>query len=358
MSPVAPPPGAPTQRSQGALGISLDALRGQPVVLAFSPPGWDPSREQQRALFEQLVRQGGGWEEEVEAPEGFPVIRDLDADGEAARAFGVRGERALVVLDAEGEVRWRHTLAPGVPPRLDDILAALQALAGGAEPEPLAPAGGWEVRATRRQFVATALAAAFALAVEPVEAAAAVLARPEVAAGSTAPVTLHVNGTAHRLDLDPRVTVLDALREYIGMTGTKKGCNHGQCGACTVLMEGQRVYSCLALAHQHDGDRITTVEGLARSGELHPVQAAFVEHDGFQCGYCTPGQICSAVGMLEEVRAGSASHVTAARLVRAPLTEAEIRERMSGNLCRCGAYNGIVAAVQDAARRMGVAATA
>ena len=358
MSAVAPPGGTPAEPvllRDGAVGISLEALRGQPVVLAFSPPGWDPSREQARALFTQLVRHG--WEEALEAPEGFPVIRDLDADGEAARAYGVHGERALVVLDAEGEVRWRHVLALGVPPRLDDIVGALQALSGTPEPD-TAPPGGWEVRATRRQFVATALAAAFALAVEPVEAAAAAFARPGTAAGAAAPLTLRVNGIAHRLELDPRVTVLDALREYIGMTGTKKGCNHGQCGACTVLVNGQRVLSCLALAHQHEGDEITTIEGLARGGELHPVQAAFVEHDGFQCGYCTPGQICSAVGMLEEVRAGSASHVTAARVLRPPLTDAEIRERMSGNLCRCGAYNGIVAAVNDAARRMGVTATA
>lgn len=160
-------------------------------------------------------------------------------------------------------------------------------------------------------------------------------------------VLLRANGTQHALKIEPRVTLLDALREYIGLTGTKKGCNHGQCGACTVLVDGRRINSCLALACMHAGDEITTIEGLARGDELHPVQAAFIKHDGFQCGYCTPGQICSAIGLLSEVQAGTASAVTAdVRKTRSvELTNAEIRERMSGNICRCGAYPGIVAAV-------------
>lgn len=163
-------------------------------------------------------------------------------------------------------------------------------------------------------------------------------------------VTLRINGTEHALKIEPRVTLLDALRENIGLTGTKKGCNHGQCGACTVLVDGRRINSCLALACMHDGDEITTVEGLAKGNELHPVQAAFIKHDGFQCGYCTPGQICSVVGLLKEVQAGTVSTVTSdVRLTgRVELTDAEIRERMSGNLCRCGAYPGIVAAVREA----------
>lgn len=163
-------------------------------------------------------------------------------------------------------------------------------------------------------------------------------------------VILRVNGTQRALKIEPRVTLLDALREYIGLTGTKKGCNHGQCGACTVLVDGRRINSCLALACMHDGDEITTIEGLARGDELHPVQAAFIKHDGFQCGYCTPGQICSAIGLLSEVEAGTASAVTAdVRKTRSvELTNAEIRERMSGNICRCGAYTGIVAAVGEA----------
>ena len=169
----------------------------------------------------------------------------------------------------------------------------------------------------------------------------------------TIDVTLRVNGTARTVKIEPRVTLLDALREYIGLTGSKKGCDHGQCGACTVLVNGRRINSCLTLALMHEGDDVTTIEGLAKGDDLHPVQAAFIKHDGFQCGYCTPGQICSAVALLDEVAAGTASAVTAdVRQTRGvELTDAEIRERMSGNLCRCGAYPGIVAAVREASGR-------
>jgi xanthine dehydrogenase YagT iron-sulfur-binding subunit len=174
-----------------------------------------------------------------------------------------------------------------------------------------------------------------------------------VAHGGPVPVRLEVNGRDYVLSLEPRVTLLDALREYIGLTGTKKGCDRGQCGACTVLVNERRINACLALAVAHQGNRIRTVEGLAHGSALHPVQAAFVEHDGFQCGYCTPGQICSAVGMLDEARRDTISAATANVRARGPfaLTDDEIRERMSGNLCRCGAYVGIVAAVRDAANR-------
>ena len=145
------------------------------------------------------------------------------------------------------------------------------------------------------------------------------------------------------------MTLLDLLRERLGLTGTKKGCDHGQCGACTVLANGRRINSCLSLAVVHQGEQITTIEGLAKGDELHPVQAAFIEHDGFQCGYCTPGQICSAVALLEEAKRGDASFVTAdlTRTGPAELTAQEIRERMSGNICRCGAYPGIVAAINS-----------
>lgn len=153
------------------------------------------------------------------------------------------------------------------------------------------------------------------------------------AGASEMPVTLNVNGKAVELSLEPRTSLLDALREHAGLNGTKKGCDHGQCGACTVLIDDRRVLSCLSLACMHDGKKITTVEGLANGDELHPVQAAFIENDGFQCGYCTPGQICSAVGVINEGRAK---------------TDDEIREAMAGNLCRCGAYPGIVAAVKQA----------
>ena len=162
------------------------------------------------------------------------------------------------------------------------------------------------------------------------------------------PVTLTINGAVHKLSLDPRTTLLDALRENIGLTGSKKGCDHGQCGACTVLVDGRRINSCLSLAVMHEGDRVTTIEGFAKGDRLHPLQAAFVHHDGFQCGYCTPGQICSSAGMLAEHEAGFPSVVTADLTTDAPLSDAEIRERMSGNICRCSAYPNILAAIKDA----------
>jgi xanthine dehydrogenase YagT iron-sulfur-binding subunit len=169
----------------------------------------------------------------------------------------------------------------------------------------------------------------------------------------TVEVKLRVNGKEHTLNIEPRVTLLDALRERLDLTGSKKGCNHGQCGACTVLVNGERINSCLALAVMHEGDEITTIEGLANGDELHAMQAAFVNNDGFQCGYCTSGQICSAVAMLSEIEAGQASTVTDLEEIANPsasieLTDIEIRERMSGNLCRCGAYPHIVAAVKEA----------
>jgi xanthine dehydrogenase YagT iron-sulfur-binding subunit len=162
-------------------------------------------------------------------------------------------------------------------------------------------------------------------------------------------VTLTVNGRRLALELDPRVTLLDALREHLGLTGTKKGCDQGQCGACTVLVNGQRINSCLALAVMHAGDEVTTIEGLEADGDLHPMQAAFVRHDGLQCGYCTPGQICSAVALVEEHKAGWPSHATADVASVPALTDAEIAERMSGNICRCAAYANIVAAIRDVA---------
>ena len=180
---------------------------------------------------------------------------------------------------------------------------------------------------SRREFIGSAVAAggAIGLAMNPV--------RAEEAVPPTIPVSLHVNDRDHRLSLDPRVTLLDALREQLHLTGTKKGCDHGQCGACTVLVDGRRIYSCLTLAVTQAGAPITTIEGLADGDRLHPVQEAFIKHDAFQCGYCTSGQICSAVGLLSEGHAK---------------TDDEVRELMSGNICRCGAYPNIVAAVQDA----------
>ncbi len=161
--------------------------------------------------------------------------------------------------------------------------------------------------------------------------------------------TITVNGTARTLDLDPRTTLLDALREHLGLTGSKKGCDHGQCGACTVLVNGVRINSCLSILAMHDGDQVTTIEGLGQPGALHPVQQAFLENDALQCGYCTPGQICSTVGMLQEAADGWASKETADLTAPTALTDAEIRERMSGNICRCSAYPQILAAIRDLA---------
>ena len=157
-------------------------------------------------------------------------------------------------------------------------------------------------------------------------------------------VSLTVNGRALSLTLDPRVTLLDLLREHLHLSGTKKGCDHGQCGACTVLVGGERINSCLSLAVMHEGDEVTTIEGVGGPDSLHPLQEAFIEHDGFQCGYCTPGQICSALGMLDELGRGVPSHVSA-DLLEVAYSDDEVRERMSGNICRCAAYPNIVAAI-------------
>ncbi len=167
-------------------------------------------------------------------------------------------------------------------------------------------------------------------------------------------IELQINGQPRRLEVDTRTTLLDALRENLRLTGTKKGCDHGQCGACTVLIEGRRTNACLTLAVMHDGQSVTTIEGMAQGGTLHPLQQAFVTHDGFQCGYCTPGQICSAAGMLAEARAGMPSHVTRDLTATVALSDEEIRERMSGNLCRCSAYPNIVAAIKEVSDVSGV----
>ncbi|HTH59021.1 MAG TPA: 2Fe-2S iron-sulfur cluster-binding protein [Paraburkholderia sp.] len=205
---------------------------------------------------------------------------------------------------------------------------------------------------SRRRFLQSAAAAAALGATPHLHAQQAPAAEPSAPMPATAPpqpVHLHINGREYALQLEPRVTLLDALREYAGLMGTKKGCDRGQCGACTVLVEGRRINSCLTLAVMHDGERITTVEGLASATSLSPLQHAFIERDAFQCGYCTPGQLCSATACLAEFAAGDASAVTAdVRTRPAQLTDAEIRERMSGNICRCGAYTNIVAAVRDA----------
>jgi xanthine dehydrogenase YagT iron-sulfur-binding subunit len=171
----------------------------------------------------------------------------------------------------------------------------------------------------------------------------------EQAAVRTAEVTMKVNGLSRSLTLDTRTSLLDALREHFKLTGTKKGCDHGHCGACTVLVNGTRINACLSLAVMHEGDSVTTIEGLGTPDDMHPMQAAFVKHDGFQCGYCTPGQICSAVAVLEEVEKGVPSHVTGDIVAPMQLTNLELRERMSGNICRCGAYSNIAEAIAEVA---------
>jgi xanthine dehydrogenase YagT iron-sulfur-binding subunit len=198
---------------------------------------------------------------------------------------------------------------------------------------------------SRRRFLGSAGVATLVLASPP-----SLAEMPaETVSSQNEKVGLTVNGRQHALDLDPRTTLLDALREHLALTGTKKGCDQGQCGACTVIINGQRINSCLTFAVMHAGDEITTVEGLTEDGDLHPMQAAFVRHDGLQCGYCTPGQICSAVALLAEHKAGWPSYVTVDVATAPALTNAEIAERMSGNICRCSAYANIVAAIRDVA---------
>jgi xanthine dehydrogenase YagT iron-sulfur-binding subunit len=207
----------------------------------------------------------------------------------------------------------------------------------------------------RRTFLQSAALAGCALGVEtpliaPIAGVAQHTPQDDARSGSEAmQVTLTVNRQQQSLLIDTRTTLLDALREHIGLTGTKKGCDHGQCGACTVLLNGRRINACLTLAVMLEGDDITTIEGLGAAGTLHPLQAVFITHDGFQCGYCTSGQICSAVGMLAEVEAGWPSHVTTNVTTSPLLTNAEIAERMSGNLCRCAAYPNIVTAIKSVA---------
>jgi xanthine dehydrogenase YagT iron-sulfur-binding subunit len=198
----------------------------------------------------------------------------------------------------------------------------------------------------RDALIAGAAAAAAVSSTAP--AAAAPAAAPAAAVPLTK-VSLNVNGQARTLELDTRVTLLDALREHLRLTGTKKGCDHGQCGACTVIVDGRRINACLTLAVMHEGAQVTTIEGLGTPQRMHPMQAAFVKHDGYQCGYCTPGQICSAVSVLDEIKRGVPSHVSADLTARPLLSAEELRERMSGNICRCGAYSNIVDAMTEVA---------
>jgi xanthine dehydrogenase YagT iron-sulfur-binding subunit len=204
---------------------------------------------------------------------------------------------------------------------------------------------------TRRELLLLGAATAATVTAPSDAAAKAATAAPPLRLPVMNRVSFHVNGQLHALELDTRTTLLDALREHLRLTGTKKGCDHGQCGACTVIVDGRRINSCLTLAVMHEGAQVTTIEGLGTPERMHPMQAAFVKHDGYQCGYCTPGQICSAVAVLGEIEAGVPSHVSADLMARPKLMAAELRERMSGNICRCGAYSNIIDAVTEVAGR-------
>jgi len=210
------------------------------------------------------------------------------------------------------------------------------------------------INAGRRGLLIAGALSATAVAV-PGVAGAAEAAHSAAQSGQAPPVlmkvSLNVNGQRHGLELDTRTTLLDALREHLQLTGTKKGCDHGQCGACTVMLDGQRINACLTLAVMHDGAKVTTIEGLGTPEKLHPMQAAFIAHDGYQCGYCTPGQICSAVAALDEIRQGIPSHVSTDLNAAPSVTPEELRERMSGNICRCGAYSNIIEAITEVAGR-------
>ena len=206
-----------------------------------------------------------------------------------------------------------------------------------------------DMKLSRRDLLKSGAAAATAAAIPTVATSQTGAAQPVNPPPSSVKTTLRVNGQRRELTVDTRTTLLDALRENLKLTGTKKGCDQGQCGACTVIVNGRRINSCLSLAIMHDGDEVTTIEGLGTPGKLHPMQAAFVKHDGYQCGYCTPGQICSAVSVLDEIRAGIPSHVSADLNVKPLLSVDEIRERMSGNICRCGAYSNILDAITEVA---------
>ena len=307
-------------------------MEGQTTVLAFFPNDWDPARPAQIAAYREALRslpggahllgvtQDESWLQLETAEEGsvrFPLVQDAAL----AERFGVMGKQAVFVIDPEGVVRWSHVGPVGSQPSLEELTASVERTQGPG--------------VSRRTLLVTAAAASLAFAVLPRlgRAATDAAAAPRTAERT---VSLNVNGKAMKVAVDPRTTLLDALRERMNMTGTKKGCDHGQCGACTVHLDGRRVNSCLVLAMQAEGQRVVTIEGLAKGDALHPVQAAFIEHDGFQCGYCTPGQIMSAVACIQE------GHTK---------NDDEIREWMSGNLCRCGAYPGILAAVKEAAAK-------
>jgi xanthine dehydrogenase YagT iron-sulfur-binding subunit len=339
-----------TFTSRAGVRHQLSDFRGSPVVVTFHGAYWDPARAEHVETYNRLIASlggvagtrlleiggGGPWHDLTFADESLALPIVDSSDHKIAERYGTGAEPAVFVIDSAGVVRWAQTGAGALANPVDlaraiSIVAA--PFAGTATVDEQIQNTGW----TRRDFVATTLAAALALALRPVEARAARLAAPFAPdhPQPTRPLTLNVNGKDIQLDLEPRVTLLDALREYAGLTGSKKGCDHGQCGACTVHIDGRRELSCLTFAVMQEGKRIRTIEGLASGEQLHPMQQAFITHDGFQCGYCTSGQIMSAVAVLDEPWGPN---------------DDDVREAMSGNICRCGAYPGIVAAVQEVRR--------
>jgi xanthine dehydrogenase YagT iron-sulfur-binding subunit len=328
------------RNSQGKTA-RLSDFRGQPVLLAFFPSEWDPARPQLIAAYNQILAKipGGGnlvgvsregffctFEESDGATFRIPLLNEVSSESDVARVYGVSGKQAAFAVDSSGIVRWSHVASVGVYPSAAEISKALS--------QSVHPEGG----ITRRDFLVTAVAASLALSVLPSLGRASTPPVVDPTTGAVRPTTLYlrVNGQELAVEAEPRVTLLDALREGRNLTGTKKGCDHGQCGACTVHMDGRRVNSCLVLAAQAEGADILTVEGLSTGEQLHPVQTAFIQNDGFQCGYCTSGQIMSAVACIQEGHTHS---------------DAQIAEWMSGNICRCGAYAGIREAINQAAGR-------
>jgi xanthine dehydrogenase YagT iron-sulfur-binding subunit len=310
---------APDIRLAAGSHSRLSDLRGSPIVLIIEAPHWDPTRDEITARLAALHQ----------VSDGVQVLR---ASGdETAAAFGTGDHDAAFVIDPEGFIRWRYVA--GV-----DALAAVTAPATTTF-DPDAPLGDERGSWSRRGFVQVAMTFAAALAlprvIVPGDSWAA---EPIIKPAAPRPVTLHVNGRDVALSLEPRVTLLDALRNYAGLTGTKKGCDHGQCGACTVHIDGRRELSCMTFAIMQEGRDITTIEGIAHGDTLDPMQQAFITHDGFQCGYCTSGQIMSATAVVKEPWGPA---------------DSDVREAMSGNICRCGAYPGIVAAVQSVRNRAG-----
>jgi xanthine dehydrogenase YagT iron-sulfur-binding subunit len=336
---------------------NFSELRGTPVIMVFSLSAWDPSAAEQLSFLKNLLAYCApacvnlcelSFEndhyflefESTQASTTIAVLRDFDPSGGIAHAYGVHGERAVVIVDAEGVLRERYVIPAGAIPRADRLKQTLERLGTGANSVASSDIGQISP-INRRQFLASTIAASLSLWIWP---AVGLADTPISTARSDANVvigptsgtlTLHVNNEIHTVDLDTRVTLLDALRENLGLTGTKKGCDQGTCGACTVIVDGRRIKSCLTLAAMETGKQITTIEGLTKGGQLHPMQQAFIDTDALQCGYCTPGQIMSAIALMQEGHTGS---------------EVEIREWMSGNICRCGAYAGIVEAIGNVAK--------